>query len=269
MVRFLSIASGSSGNCYYLGCDEGAILIDAGLALRTITKSLAAHSIAIPNHIMGVLVTHEHTDHIKGIGALLRAHHLPLFASEPTLHAIARSRAHKQSLEGAVTHVVTQGIPFVLGGFEVTPFCVPHDCACNMGYHIRRGDFSFTLITDAGHITQDMYFYAQAAKYIVLESNYDPLMLQMGRYTPLLKERVAGNRGHLSNIESARFLGNIYHPEMSHVWLCHLSHENNLPEVCYQTFEQELTSCGISLETDLNLEILRRTTPSQLYLLNE
>ncbi|MBB6275527.1 MBL fold metallo-hydrolase [Porphyromonas circumdentaria] len=263
------MASGSSGNCYYLGCDDGGIIIDAGVSLRSLTKTLSTEGIALAGHVMGVLLTHEHADHIKGLGKLLKAHHLPVFASEPTLDAIRNSSYHGYMLDGAKQITIEQFTPFTVAGFTIEPFCVPHDSACNMGYHIYRGEFAFTLITDAGHITEAMYHYARKAKYLVLEANYDPTMLRLGRYSAILKARVAGPRGHLSNIESAQMLQTVYHDEMQHVWLCHLSHENNHPELCYKTFEQELLAAGISLEQDLNLETLRRTTPSRLYLLPE
>ncbi len=263
------MASGSSGNCYYLGSDEGGLLIDAGIGLRTITKTLSAEGITLTGHIKGVLVTHEHADHIKGLGKLVKAHHLSVWGSAPTLEAIKHSRTYGYTLEGTKHIALEQFVPFTLAGFTIEAFCIPHDSACNMGYHICRGDFSFTLITDAGHITDAMYHYAHKAKYLVLEANYDPTMLRLGPYSPMLKDRVAGPRGHLSNIESAQMLQAVYHADMQHVWLCHLSHENNHPELCYKTFEQELLAHGISLEQDLNLETLRRTTPSRLYLLPE
>ncbi len=269
MIRFICLASGSSGNCYYLGCDAGGLFIDAGISLRSISKTLSTEGISVGEHIMGVLITHEHSDHIKGLGKLIKAHHLPVFASAPTLEAIRNSRIHRELLDGAQCFSIEQFTPFHLGGFTIEPFCVPHDSACNMGYHIYRGNFSFTLITDAGHITEAMCHYAGKARYLVLEANYDPTMLRMGPYSPMLKDRVAGPRGHLSNIESAQMLQSVYHADMQHVWLCHLSHENNHPELCYKTFEQELLSQGISLEQDLNIETLRRSTPSRLYLLSE
>ncbi len=264
MVRFISIASGSSGNCYYLDTPEGALLIDMGVSLRTVKKALRQNNLDI-DRLKAVLVTHEHTDHIKGLGALLRECFVPVFSSELTFRAIYASRAHRLSIEGAKLYSLFPHHSFSVAGFEITPFFVPHDCAGNMGYHLRRGAFSFTLITDAGSVTEDMFQYAQLSKYLVLEANYDPIMLQEGRYPDHLKARVAGVKGHLSNGDAAKLLSCVYHPEMQNVWLCHLSKDNNTPDICMETFIETLNEDQVHLQDGFALKVLERMTPSSLY----
>ena len=145
---------------------------------------------------------------------------------------------------------------------------MPHDSAENVGYHITRGeDFRFTLATDVGHPTAVIERYIAAAQHVVLEANYDSEMLRTGSYPPFLKERVASPLGHLSNEEAAEVLARCYHPEMRNVWLCHLSKDNNHPELCWKSIEQRLFSEGIRVGKDLSLTALRRTAPSPMYLL--
>lgn len=264
MVQFMCLASGSSGNCYYLSSEEGGLLIDAGIPARSIVRALAAQNIPIEGHIMGVLVTHEHADHIKGLSTLALQYHLPVYTTEIIQQAIDALRYYKK-MEGLPRPIVAVGESFCLSGFEIEPFNVPHDSAANVGYYFRRGDFSLTLATDIGHITPEVRHYATQARHLILESNYDPEMLWKGRYPHYLKERVAGGRGHLSNLESAEFLCEVFHPELEHVWLCHLSMENNHPELCRKTFESVLHHRGIISSPHFVLEPLKRSTPSSLY----
>ena len=202
MVQFMCLASGSSGNCYYLSSGEGGLLIDAGIPTRTIARALAFQGIPIAGHIMGVLVTHEHADHIKGLSALALQYHLPVYTTGTIQQAIDSLRYYKK-MEGLPRPTVEVGEAFCLAGFEIVPFNVPHDSTENVGYYFRRGDFSLTLATDVGHVTAEVHRYAALARHLILEANYDPEMLWRGRYPQYLKERVAGGSGHLSNIESA------------------------------------------------------------------
>lgn len=151
----------------------------------------------------------------------------------------------------------------------------------NYGYHIRRGDFSFTLATDIGHLTSDIRRFASQAKYLVVEANYDPEMLRSGSYPAFLKDRVSGPFGHLSNGETASFLGEIYNPLLKHVWLCHLSKENNHPDLCWKSISSHLYNMGLRVGKtednhqphyegkDLILDVLPRTKATQVFLLEE
>lgn len=272
----MSLASGSSGNCYYLGSQEGGLLIDAGIPTRNISSALRSIGVSLSDgHIKGVIVTHEHADHVRSVGVLGAVHHIPIYASLPVHNKIASSRFISEDL-GASRRHLELGQHLELAGFDITSFLVPHDSILNYGYHICRGDFSFTLATDIGHITPDIKHYAAKAKYLVVEANYDPEMLRSGPYPPFLKERVSSPEGHLSNAEVADLLADIYTPDLRHVWLCHLSKENNHPDLCWKTIESKLyyekglrigrtDDHNTGANKDFILDVLSRTNPSPLH----
>ena len=267
MIRFMSLASGSSGNCYYLGDEEGGLLIDAGIPIRTITKTLKAEGITLDSgHIQGTIVTHDHADHIRTIGVIGGVYHLPVYATAPVHHSISTSRFVLDPI-GASRRDIETFTPFEVAGFTIEAFPVPHDSAENVGYHITKGDFAFTLATDVGHPTEYIEEYISRATHVVLEANYDREMLRTGSYPDFLKERVSSPLGHLSNDEAAELLARTYHPGMKNVWLCHLSKDNNHPDLCWKSIEARLFSEGIRVGKDLSLTALRRTTASPMYLL--
>ncbi len=281
MIKFVSFSSGSSGNCYYLESEEGALLIDVGIATRSLTKELKNLGVSLDSgKIKGVLITHEHADHIRSVGAVGGTYHIPIYASVPVHNSIATSRFVTENI-AASRRNIELGEHFALAGFEVQSFLVPHDSVQNYGYHIRRGDFSLTLATDVGHITSDIERFAAQAKYLVIEANYDHEMLMNGSYPAFLKERVASYFGHLCNKDTASLLGRIYSPLLKHVWLCHLSKDNNHPELCWKTIEGYLYELGLRVgrteegqtpnysSKDLILDVLPRTKATQIYYLEE
>lgn len=260
--KFFCLGSGSSGNCYYLGTAQYGILIDAGIGIRTITKTLREYGIAIEK-ILGVLITHDHTDHIKTVGCLGDKYNIPVFATEAVHYGIIRSRYVDAKLH-TTRRVIEKEVSFSIRDFQITPFDVPHDSIENVGYHISFDGQTFVLLTDIGRITDTIKQYASQANHLVIESNYDDEMLQNGRYPAHLKQRISSGMGHLSNRISGEFIAGIYHPEMQNVWLCHLSQDNNHPEIAYKTIEQALQSSGIEVGKDLILETLSRYKASGL-----
>jgi phosphoribosyl 1,2-cyclic phosphodiesterase len=153
----------------------------------------------------------------------------------------------------------------VFRDFEITPFEVPHDGSDNVGYFIEVGEKKFCIATDLGEITEVVSSYVDQAHYLVIESNYEEQMLAMGRYPQFLKVRVSGPRGHLSNQETARYLASHFNEHLKYIWLCHLSEENNHPELAYKAVTMEFSQYGIIAGKDVQLNVLKRTTPSQLY----
>ena len=149
--------------------------------------------------------------------------------------------------------------------FHITPFEVPHDGNDNVGYFIECDGKRFCFITDLGHITDTVASYITRAHYLVIEANYDEEMLAHGPYPQYLKERISGPNGHLSNKTTAQFLANNLTEDLKYIWLCHLSRENNHPELAYKTVEWELRGVGIIPGKDLYLAALKRTTPSELF----
>ncbi len=262
-LSFLSLASGSSGNCYYLGTPEYGMLIDAGIGIRTIKKVLKDKGIDFAK-IVAVLVTHDHADHIKTVGCLGEKFNIPVYSTADVHKGIEKSRYVEETLVTS-RRVIEKEIPFQIRDFRITAFEVPHDSSDNVGYFIEFGEHKFTFATDVGHITETVSHYIRLATHLIIEANYDEEMLQFGSYPAFLKERVASSTGHLSNREAAEFLAANYHPCLKNIWLCHLSRDNNHPELAYKTVDIRLFQEGVRVGKDVSLVALKRTTPSDIY----
>lgn len=266
-LSFLSLASGSSGNCYYLGTPEFGILIDAGIGIRTIKKVLKERSIDF-SKITAVLITHDHADHIKTVGCLGEKHYIPVYTTEAVHAGITRSRYVEETLISS-RRVICKEEPFEIRDFRITAFEVPHDSSDNVGYYIEYHHHKFTFATDVGHITETVKKYLCMANHVIIEANYDEEMLRFGTYPAFLKERVASPTGHLSNREAAEFLARNYHLGLKNIWLCHLSRDNNHPELASKTVNERLYMEGIRVGKDVTLTALKRTTPPTCSILNK
>ncbi|MDR2811209.1 MAG: MBL fold metallo-hydrolase [Tannerellaceae bacterium] len=253
---FFSLSSGSCGNSYYLGNCHYGILIDAGIGPRVIKKRLAQYEIDLSS-IMAILVTHDHFDHIKSVGYLGEKLHIPVYATREVHRAIMNRPLVRNNLNG-VARYIEKGTPFQIEDFQITAFDVPHDSIDNSGYFIRFGDHRFTLATDVGAITDEVAYYICKANHLVIESNYDEEMLCSGRYPYPLKQRISSGAGHLSNRQAAEFLADNYSSGLRNIWLCHLSGDNNNPELAYQTVESRLAEKGIKVGRDVALHVLKR-----------
>lgn len=270
MIKFLSLSSGSSGNCYYLGTDQYAILIDAGIPVRTIQKVLRENGLSF-GKIMALLVTHDHTDHIRSAGSLGELYHIPVYTTKAVHSGMERNYGMAKKLTSASRRCLEREEEFLIPGtqFRVTPFTVPHDSTDNVGYYIEFGPVDhpvrFCLATDVGFVTPDICHYLSKADHIVVESNHDVDMLMNGSYPQYLKKRVRGEGGHLSNKECAELIHNVFHPGLRHVFLCHLSHENNDPDLAYRSAANALQSEGVKVGEDVVLSVLMRNSPSLVY----
>ncbi|GHT77176.1 MBL fold hydrolase [Bacteroidia bacterium] len=262
-LQFLSLGSGSSGNCYYLGDGNYGILLDAGLPLRKIKKILKNYEIGL-EQILAVFITHDHGDHIKGIGALGEKQGIPVYATSSVHEGIENGFYVKQKLY-ASRRIIEKGQSVCVGEFRVTAFEVPHDASDCVGYHVQYAHHSCVLATDLGRINETAGHYIRQANHLIIEANYDEEMLRQGRYPDFLKERITNGTGHLCNTETAEFLASNFSPHLKNIWLCHLSHENNRQEVAYEAVEKMFNQQGIRIGTDVNLTALRRTTPSELF----
>jgi phosphoribosyl 1,2-cyclic phosphodiesterase len=256
------MGSGSSGNCYYLGSNGNGIFIDAGIGIRTVSKALREYGVSL-HKIKGVLITHDHADHIKTAGCLGNKHNIPIYATEAVHEGILRNKAVQVELYQS-KRVVEKEQPFFINDFKITAFDVPHDSIENVGYHIEFDNQVFVLITDIGRITDKIREYASKANHLVIEANYDELMLQSGKYPYMLKQRICNGMGHLSNRHTAEFLTGIYNKGLQNIWLCHLSQDNNRPEIAFKTVEQALSSEGVEVGKDVRLETLSRHKVSGL-----
>lgn len=262
-VRFISLASGSSGNCYYIGTEKYGILIDAGIAVRTIKKNLKEVGIGLET-IRGVFITHDHADHIKAVGGLGERLNIPIYTTSRIHEGINRSYCVTEKLHSSVRYL-EKNQPMHLEDFTIESFEVPHDGTDNVGYCIEIDGKVFSFLTDLGEITPVAAHYIRKANYLILEANYDEEMLKMGTYPAYLKERIASHTGHMSNTDTANFLANNIDGHLKYIWLCHLSKDNNHPELAYKTVEWKLKEKGIIVGKDIQLCALKRTTPSELY----
>lgn len=262
-IRFISLASGSSGNCYYLGTEKYGILIDAGIAMRTIRKVLKENNIAMET-IKGVFVTHDHADHIKAVGSLGEKLNIPIYSTKRIHEGINKSYCVTEKLHSSVRYLEKQH-PMQLEDFRIESFEVPHDGIDNVGYFIEVDGKAFAFLTDLGEITPVAASYICMANYLILEANYDEEMLRMGPYPAYLKGRIKSRTGHMSNTDTATFLAEHFTDRLRCIWLCHLSRENNHPELAYKTVEWKLKERGIEVGRDVQLFALKRTTPSKLY----
>lgn len=264
-LKFLSLASGSSGNCYYLGTDHYGILLDAGISLRTIKKVLKDHRIGL-EEIMAVFITHDHTDHIKAVGGLGEKYGIPIFATQSVHQGIENCRFIEEKLYTS-RRLVEKEQTIEIKDFKITAFDVPHDASDCVGYFIQYKQHKCILATDIGEITDKVAQYIRIANHLIIEANYDKEMLVRGNYPVFLKERISNGHGHLCNNETAEFLASNFDLHMKNIWLCHLSKENNHPELAYKTVEMALGQYGIRVGADVNLTALKRTMPSELFIL--
>lgn len=260
--KFISLASGSNGNCYYLGTSKYGILIDAGIGLRTIKKSLRDYGIAIDT-IIAVLVTHDHADHIKSIGSLGGRQEIPIYATEAVHYGIQRSKYLDYNINSS-RRIIKKEDPFHIKEFEIVAFDVPHDSIENVGYQIKIGSYTIVLATDVGRVTDIITKYASTANHLIFEANYDEDMLRYGKYPEYLKQRITSGMGHISNTKAGAFLSSIYHADLKDIWLCHLSKDNNTPDIAFDTVQEALSGNNIVVGRDVSLLALMRGKPSGL-----
>ncbi len=291
-VKFLSLSSGSSGNCYFLGrfdADKclGGLLIDAGVSLKRLKCILADCGLSTDD-IGAVLITHDHMDHVRSLASYCKRIRKPVWSSDVLIDSLLH-RSLKLAALGADGHKLNAGEWNVVCGFQVRYFIVPHDATQTVGFAVRiplgsaepdasSGALSgcdcekyhrFFIMTDAGRVTDESVELAGKADTVVFESNYDVDMLMAGPYTHDLKMRIMNGHGHLSNDECADALRRFYHPGLRNVFLCHLSENNNTQRLAYDASAavlRELNVCGDGAATSgqVSLRPLPRTSPSGL-----
>ncbi len=264
MLQFISFGSGSCGNCYYLGDDKDAILIDAGVGIRRLKRNMRDYGINFSN-IRGILITHDHADHIKAAGYLSGELQLNVYATLNIHEGMKNNYNALKKVDAAHIRYIETEQTFQLGEFRITAYKMPHDSTENVGYKIEHGGKVFTIVTDIGAPTDRLKYLISVSNYLVIESNYDEEMLVNGKYPQHLKERIMSGTGHLSNAQTAAVLTENFHEHLSHVWLCHLSEENNHPELARKTIDFKLRSYGIIAGKDFSLEVLRRKLPTGVF----
>ncbi len=266
MLKFISFGSGSSGNCYYIFSETCGILIDAGIGVRKLKKHFDDYGLKVKD-IKYILVTHDHADHVKSVGFISKKYGLPVYATESVHEGIKQNYCVHKKIEADKIRTISINESLKLGDLTITPFHVPHDSLDNIGFKITDGNIVFCLMTDIGHVTDEMERAIREADYLVIEANHDENMLENGPYPDFLKKRVAGENGHLSNKQCAQTLLNNATSKLNHVWLCHLSQENNHPELARKTVEMVLFKSEKINKNVLKIDVLKRNTPSDIFTL--
>lgn len=248
---FCSFASGSSGNCYYVGRQDEGLLVDVGISAKQVKESLVKNDIPL-SQIKAILVTHDHIDHVLGLESLTKDLDIPIFAHFDCLQGLIEGKATK-NINSALFHEIEPMQCFEISGIAIEPFPVMHDGRGAMGYHFNYEGHTLTIATDIGMLDKVVKEQIRKADNIVIESNYDRETLEKGHYPFVLKQRIAGPFGHLSNEESARFVAEIYHPGIKNIMLCHLSENNNSPELAMQCLYNQFRRTHI--RPDVNTSI--------------
>ena len=264
-LKFCSLSSGSSGNCYLIGSDDTFLLVDAGITCKRITDGLSDLNLT-PEMISGVLITHEHVDHIKGAEVLSRKYDIPLFTNEKTGAEVLRLM---KKTEGVSLRYFENSRPFTLGNIDIMPFPVCHDAVDAVGFSLYCGNSQISTATDTGCITPEMMTEIAGADLLVLEANHDEDMLKMGKYPWFLKQRILSAHGHLSNEAAGQAIAQLseYNPKQRQILLAHLSRENNFPEMAFETVKNVLEENDMPLGKWLKLNLLRRDELSPVYVL--
>lgn len=239
MLELCTIASGSSGNCVCVGDDTTHVLIDAGISGKRIEDGLHAFDLKA-SEMQGILVTHEHLDHIAGLGVMARRYGIPIFATAGTIDAIRNSKTVGK-IEESLFQTIRPKEQFSIGDLTFSPIPISHDAAEPVAYKVSNPKKSVAVITDLGNYTQEIIDALQGLDALLLEANHDIKMLQTGAYPYALKQRILGDRGHLSNEKSGQLLCELLHDRFGTVMLGHLSKENNYEELAYEAVRLEVT----------------------------
>ena len=254
MMKFCSLFSGSSGNCIFVGTDQVKILIDAGVSGSKIAGALQEIG-EDPEDLSAIFVTHEHSDHVAGAGIVSRKYNVPIYATDKTWQAMARSLG---KILPENKKVLEAGSHMMLGDMEIKNFSIPHDAADPVAYSFQAEGKRVSVATDMGCVTQEVRDNITGSDLILLESNHDVDMLQNGSYPYPLKQRILGDKGHLSNIVAADFLTDLALGGTSIFFLGHLSQENNTPECAYETAYHMLLERELKVGRDLDMWVADR-----------
>lgn len=261
-MRLCSIASGSSGNCIYVGSDATHLLVDVGISGKRTESGLNLLGLT-GGDIDGILVTHEHADHINGLGVMARKYGIPIYATRGTVEAIQKMDAVGE-IDASLFHEVRADEKLTIKDLTVNPMKISHDAAQPVAYRVSYGRKKVAICTDLGHFTDYTVDCLRGMDALLLEANHDVNMLQVGTYPYHLKQRILSDKGHLSNENSGRLLSRVLHDGLQAILLGHLSKENNLPELAYEAVRMEITLGDNPYHAnDFFLQVAKRSEPTQ------
>lgn len=254
MADFLSLISGSSGNCTFISDGKTNILIDCGLSGKRLAELLAQIDIS-PDSIDALLITHEHSDHVKGAGVAARRYKLPVYATSRT-----HSAMNLGNVSESLKHTVSPDKDFEIGSIGIRPFSIPHDAVNPVGYTFMCGGKKYAIATDIGEMNDKIFSSIKGSEKVILESNHDINMLKAGSYPFPLKQRILSNIGHLSNESAAETALELVKSGTTGIMLGHLSLENNMPELALLETYNTLKNYGVNTDSDVSLKVAARNS---------
>ncbi len=259
MSRFCSLQSGSNGNALYFENGKTKLLIDCGISAKRVAQRLAEIGVAA-EELDGILITHEHSDHVAGIRVFTKRFGTPVYATAGTLEAVEEQRG---SVESEV-HVLQPEQFFDIGSITVYPFHLPHDAREPVGYILHTGRHKIAIATDMGRICENIALEMKSSDFVFLESNYDEMMLKTGRYHPQLKRRILSSEGHFSNDQAAKFAAALVRSGTGNIMLGHLSANNNRPPLAFERVSKEIRQQGAEIGTDVLLGVASRSCTGKI-----
>lgn len=259
MLNFCSLYSGSSGNSLLVETENTKLLVDAGVSSRKIENALNDINID-PSSIDAILITHEHSDHVQGLGTFSKKFDLPVFVNQETLDAMPKQR---DKIADKNINKFNIRDTFDIGDLKIHPFSIPHDAANPCGFNIFKDNKKLSIATDIGNMTLDVLKCLEESEFILLESNYDLEVLKHSPYPYNLKRRIAGPHGHLSNELAGKTISHLLKSGLKNAMLGHLSKESNFPELAYQTVVDELLANNCNTDS-INLSVASRELPGRL-----
>lgn len=263
-MRMMPIASGSSGNCIYVGSDNTHILIDAGISRKKIEEGLNSIDLSLKD-IDAVFVTHEHIDHIKGLGVMSRKDGVPIYSTQGTIDGIANT-ASLGKIDESYFNPICADSDITIKDLTIHSFRVSHDANEPVAYNVTSAGKKAAVVTDLGYYDQYIVDNLKDSDMMLIEANHDINMLQIGSYPYYLKQRILGNKGHLSNESSARLINSLLNEHIKGIYLGHLSLENNYDKLAYETVKLEIDMSDNEFHSrDFNIEVAKRSSPSTLY----
>jgi phosphoribosyl 1,2-cyclic phosphodiesterase len=259
-MRLTSIASGSSGNCIYVGSEDTHILIDSGISGKRIEQGLQSIEVD-PSELDGILITHEHTDHIQGLGVMARRYGVPIYATEKTGDYL-KECSGVGCIDCGLFQTIIPEQNFKIGDFTIDAHRIWHDAVDPVCYTIQQDDTKASIATDLGDYNTELIDQLKECDILFIEANHDSRMLEVGPYPYQLKKRIMGQFGHLSNDRCGDLINQLYSERLKHVFLGHLSKENNFPALAYETVKLALNQNNESILRQIQLQVANRDTIS-------
>lgn len=260
-IRLCSLASGSSGNSIYVGTRESGLLVDCGVSGKQIFQSLKDIGVCTST-IKGIVVTHEHSDHVKSVGIVSRKLDIPIYANIKTWEGMLDNIG---CIKSENIRTFTTGCEFEINDIKIKPFSIPHDAADPVGYCFEAGSKKISIATDLGYFSDNVRDNIKSSHMVLLESNHDVELLKVSKYPYFLKRRIMGNSGHLSNEAAGMAIYELLQHGVKEVLLGHLSKENNFPELALATVKNVLEERKVKIGSDIIVELAPRSGISKFF----